>query len=254
VAGALAQAELALKRYRDAAEHLDYCVNHYSPLDSEDKQRLVKAALIEVKTRIATLELSVDLEGAEIIIDDRTVGRSPLPSAVYLDPGVHQLEARHGEDKVSRALTVQAGRAYPVTLKFGVVKAKALERTAPDYSPAIVASSVGAAALIGGVVFLLEAGHKGAERDELLAGLPGTNPCGQQNPNAATCSEIRTLSDAQKTFQAISLIGFGVAAAASVTTYLLWPRSPDRAQLGVRALVLPTNLGPNGFAGLYGAF
>jgi len=254
VAGALAQAELALERYRDAAEHLDYCVNHYSPMDSEHKQRVVKAALVQVKTMVATLELSVDLEGAEVIIDNRPVGRSPLPGAVYLDPGEHQLEARHGDDQVSQALTVQAGHAYPVALKLGATKAKAAERAAPSYIPAVVASSVGAAALIGGVVFLLEANNKGTQRDDLLETLPGTNPCGPQNPNASTCNEIGSLADEQKTFRTISIVGFGVAAAAGVATYFLWPRTPDRAQLGLRAMMLPTRSGLDGFAGFYGAF
>ncbi|MEI9947764.1 MAG: hypothetical protein WDO74_02005 [Pseudomonadota bacterium] len=254
VAGSLAQAELALKRDRDAAEHLDYCVNHYSPMDSEEKLRLVKAALAQVKTRVATLVLSADLEGVEIAIDDRSVGRSPLPNAVYLDPGLHQLEARHGNDRVKQALSVQAGREYAVTLRLSVAKSPAPESTTPNYTPAIVASGVGAAALVAGVVFLLEANHKGTERDERLAALPGTNPCGPQNPNAAACSEISSLADARKTFQALSIVGFGMTAAAGAATFFLWPRRPDHAQVGVRALVLPTSMGLSGFAGFDATF
>src|SRR5688500_3293923 len=78
VAGALGQAELELKRYRDAAEHFDYAISTFPPGESRELLAKTKEGLERAKKHVATLRVAVNQPGAEILIDDRRVGTSPL--------------------------------------------------------------------------------------------------------------------------------------------------------------------------------
>ena len=269
VASSLAQVEIQLKLYRDAAEHLEFCLRNFAPVESEQTLEQAKKAFLELKTRVATIKLSTNRKGAEIFVDGLRIGTDPLPAKAFVEPGLRKLAARLDGDIAEQALNALAGKEYVVELQLGSeVDAKAptpaaaaanpLEAPAasyqPNYAPAIVAASVGGAALVAGVVLFIESSHKDSQRQERLHQLPGSNRCGAQNPNGSACSEIQSLADDAKTFRTLSWVGFGTAAAAGVATYFLWPRPPAAAQLSLRAHALPSARGIDFFAGLGGSF
>ncbi|HEY3253450.1 MAG TPA: hypothetical protein VGJ91_05860, partial [Polyangiaceae bacterium] len=53
VASSLAQVEIQLKHYRDAAEHLEFCLRNFAPVESEQTLDQAKKAFADVKTRVA---------------------------------------------------------------------------------------------------------------------------------------------------------------------------------------------------------
>jgi hypothetical protein len=56
--------------------------------------------------------LSTNREGAEIRLDGKPVGTSPLEGELFLDPGEHKLVASlSGHEAVERTLQVSAGAA-----------------------------------------------------------------------------------------------------------------------------------------------
>jgi hypothetical protein len=94
--------------------------------------------------------------------------------------------------------------------------------------PAIVAASVGGAALAGGVVFLVMRSSKQSDASDQLDELEkasGQSPCGKGTTHTTECAEIKGLSDDAATFGTVSIVSFGVAAGAGVATFLLWPSS-----------------------------
>ena len=270
VASSLAQVEMQLKRYRDAAEHLAFCIRNFAPVESEQTLDQVKKAFADVKTRVGSVRLSADRSGAEILVDGLEIGTEPLPAAIFVEPGVRKLAARLDGDTAEQSLNAQAGKEYVAELKLSthetkaaapavaatpaVVEAPPQPVAKPDYVPAIVTASVGAAALITSVIVLLEASHKDTQWHARLDQLPGSNQCAAGNPNSVACDEIRSIANDAQTFRALSFVGFGAAAAAGVATFFLWPRTPAQPQLGVRAMVLPSRAGLDVFTGLDGTF
>ncbi|HKO50302.1 MAG TPA: hypothetical protein VJV79_21375 [Polyangiaceae bacterium] len=266
VASSLAQVELQLKLDRDAAEHLEFCIRNFAPVESEQTLDQAKAAFADVKTRVASVRVSADRKAAEIFVDGVQVGSEPMARAVFVEPGVRRITARLQGQTAEEELDAQPGREYVADLKLSGGEVKAAGATAqpvaappaalekPSYVPAIVTTSVGVAALATGVVLLLEASHKDSQRSAQLAALGGANPCGAGSSNAAACDEISSLDSDARTFRTLSVVGFGAAAAAGVATYFLWPRASSNQQLGMRAMALPSHGGVDLFAALSGAF
>ena len=270
VASSLAQVEIQLKRYRDAAEHLAFCIRNFAPVESEQTLDQAKKAFADMKTRVAAVKISTDRKGAEIFVDGLGIGTDPLTTVVFVEPGVRRLAARLDGDSAEQSLNAQAGKEYTAELKLSTHEAKSAAPAAaeqrpiveappaptyqPNYTPAIVTASVGGAALVTGVVLLLEASHKDSQRHDRLDQLPGSDQCAAQTPNAGACDKIQSLANDARTFRTLSFVGFGAAAAAGVATYFLWPLTPTQSQIGVRAMALRSRAGVDVFTGIDGTF
>ncbi len=140
IAAAIAQTELALGRYRDAAEHLEYGLNHFVPGESEKTLALMRTAFAEVKQHVAALRVQVGRQGATIELDGRALGISPLPGLTFVDPGTHTLRARHGDRQASQRLDVQAGQEYPVLLELADANDTPRMRFGKQRLPATIAA------------------------------------------------------------------------------------------------------------------
>lgn len=270
IASSLAQVEIQLKRYRDAAEHLEFCIRNFAPVESEQTLDQANKAFADVKTRVATVKLSANRKGAELFVDSLGIGTEPLPAVIFVDPGPHRLAARLDGDTAERSLNAQAGKEYiaDLTLSSHETKAAAVVQEskgttiepppAPpaktSYTPAIITASTGGVALVAGIVLFLESSHKDSQRQDQLDTLPGPNRCGTGNPNPSACSEIQSSANDARTFRTLAWASFGVAAAASIATYVLWPRTPSGAQVGLNVGALPTHSGFDLFAGFVGTF
>jgi hypothetical protein len=239
VAAALGQAELELKLYRDAAEHLDYAVQHFAPMESEQLLNGTRSDLRLAKSQVVEARVTVSEEEARVTIDGRPVGESPLPASIFLDPGSYTFEAtvRDGR-RVTKPLVLQKGGTYDVALH--VPPAPQTPRSsgspprsdAPSYLPPAISAAIGGAALITGVGLLLAASSKDSSREDLLQRLPGSNRCGAGNETSAECAEISDLAWDASRFRIGASVAFGTAVAAGVLTYLLWPH-PRRDQAGL---------------------
>src|SRR5262245_43881379 len=89
IAANLAGCELELGKFRDAAEHAAYYLKNSPP----DRHEKAEGQLKRAKAKVGTLSvsvLSVDAAGAEVLVDDVSVGRAPLDDAIYVEPGWHR--------------------------------------------------------------------------------------------------------------------------------------------------------------------
>lgn len=128
VLGNLGFIEVELGMMRDAAEHLLRCKlnfpgdveNRLKPLHDEVDRRFEKARM-----EVGALEISLHFQGesarsideAEVLIDGKTSGRTPLPSKVFVEPGSHIVALRlRGHPEVSKTVQAVKGQSIPVSL------------------------------------------------------------------------------------------------------------------------------------------
>lgn len=127
----LARAEVMLGKHRDAAEHLADVLRTTTRLDGEQRA-LLEQMLAEAKTRIATLTIAVNRDGAEILVDGRTVDVSPRSRELYVEPGARTIEARlPGEPPARVRVELGEGQSSAVALRFDEGRAIAPRPRAP---------------------------------------------------------------------------------------------------------------------------
>lgn len=271
VACNLGRAALDLGRARDAAQYLDYCLQHYSLSSREEvvqTEQEIRGLFEKAKARVGAVSIRVTPSGAEILVDGRALGRDPLESSVFLDAGKHHVEARlSGYRAKSIALPAKPGVESTVDLRLerdtplppAVSPGTEKPTAAPgkpqiaSYVPALVTGGVAVAGFATGVGFLVASLARDSARESELASLPGSDPCGVGTPYGLECAKIQGMADDARAFRAVSFVAFGLGAVNAVATYFLWPRgSGPSPQVGVR--VVPFVGGQAAGIGAHGAF
>ncbi|MGE0321022.1 MAG: PEGA domain-containing protein [Polyangiaceae bacterium] len=252
----LGQTEMELKKFRDAAEHLDWCLAELpEPKPVEGAKDLESA-----KAHVVTLLLVAQPEGATIQIDGQPVGTAPTARPIFLEPGTHKLELfREGHDAHIESFDAVAGDSVKKEISL-VARVSEVDAGLPPASePADVApaepvrplpeSGVEAKTLVvvgggvatlgavaAGVLFRIDASSKADKRDRLQ------RDAGDCFASAST--QCHELSEAQSDYESLantSTLFFGLGAGLAVLTvgtYLLWPDEPEPPEKarGVRHL------------------
>ncbi len=256
-AASLGQCELELGHYEEAATHLDYAARAL-PFEAEQHEQ-VGAMLKRARAHVAALDVQVNLKGATVSVDGKTIGKSPVSMPVFVSPGEHVVAASlDGGPIASQRLVVGAGEGRTIALAVGApVPANASSKPAAPpsadvsrddsvaaTSPSkwiVVGTGAGLTVLAAGaaVVFRYRASNAESEADALGEGI-GTNGCYQ--PTGAlvgTCADLRGLLDDRNEnarYSTAAWVSAGVLGAATVATWLLWPNeseSEDRVSVGV---------------------
>jgi hypothetical protein len=254
VAGFLGQVELELHRYRDAAEHIAFSIQHWPPRENLDTLANVKAGLEQARREVATITLEVEPRTAEIIVDGRSLGRATdLSPQIFLEPGRHTIEAKleshtdavrtieppRGSDLiVELVLGAATGQAsLPASEPKGVGHRRSLESPQPasdafDATPAWVLGGVGLAGFAAGVGFTLKANAAQDDIDRLFAAV-GEGGCGTAAA-PPQCVELREAAESKDSATNLSYVMYslGAVSIAAAVTYLVWPRKP-RPSVGV---------------------
>jgi ribosomal protein L12E/L44/L45/RPP1/RPP2 len=84
-----------------------------------------KEGLAIAKAKLHELRVSVDVVGADVYVDGESVGASPLPDPLYLDPGEHTIGARMGEKRSAVTVVSRAGKSTKATLQLSAEAAAA---------------------------------------------------------------------------------------------------------------------------------
>lgn len=266
----LGRAALDLGRTREAAQHLDYCLRHYSASSRAEvvqAEQEIRHTFDDARSRVGALSVHVTPPGAEVVVDGTLVGREPLESTVFVDAGDRRIEARlPGYRTRTVSLHAAAGEASVVALELeadgppkdvaplDAPRAPAAEK-APlgAYVPALVTGSVAVAGFAAGLGFLVASISRDSARDSELSSLPGSDPCGAGTPHVVACSKIQGMADDARAFRTVSFVALGLGAANAAATYFLWPRARSKApEVGVS--VLPFVGSSSAGLGAHGAF
>lgn len=252
----LGNVELTLGMPRDAAEHMSFALRHYAVTGTTpDKLERMKQVFAEARAQVGAVKVTVNVDGAEVLVDGRSAGRSPIVTEVFVTPGPHAFEARlTGYEPARASVTLPKGGAEPVTLSL-VPTAPALpppggQPPAAGPNKAILATggAVAGVALIMGAVFAGVSNGKASsaadQREALTKG--GVHvACATGAQASAACAELANTADAQRTFANTSFWSFISAGAfgAGTLIYALIPPKAAPAKTGLRVIPAAGPLG-----------
>jgi hypothetical protein len=182
------------------------------------------------------LNITVNLPGAEVFVNDESVGQAPLAEPVLVNAGSCRVRAEK-PGFVAKVQTLTVAGAERVRVAFELVAAPSLARTTTVHSKNMTPFwiSLGATVVLGGTTAVmggltLSANH---DLDQRLNRLPA-----DQDAVESARGKVKTMSGMTD--------GFGAAtAAASIATlyFLIWP--PDETEViratsdGVHARLAP---------------
>lgn len=270
LAGNLGSVELELGLPRDAAEHLAFCIKNFPATGAAKKLEFIQGRFAEARKRVAALSITVSATGAEVFIDARSLGRSPLPEEVFVEPGERLIEVQLGGYELEhRAVEVGKGDALAVAFALKPIAPPPPPPSPPPPQPAppptvvILSRAEPAHRLEGrssvplvvgvsmmtlgvGVGFAAMAGsNERAARSTVeratLAQASGLHAC-LRPENQARCDEIDRTYLARDTLRTLSILGFATAGAASIATLVYYTLLPgERSRPAVRRAATPAS-------------
>jgi tetratricopeptide (TPR) repeat protein len=237
----LGQVSADLRDYPAAERYLSqYLEESRNSLDEARKQA-VQEELAKVRARIAYVHLTSNVEGAEVLVDDVLVGRTPLQTPVHVSTGRRRITGRApGHAPVTQIVDAAGGEDVPVTLHLQPIPSTLAERpvvTPPVYrrggtrKPLLLGLAIGAGVLAaGGAVFGYLAESDAVEYREALQ-------------RKTSSSELKELADGAKTYALVTdfLLGAALLTATVGTVVLLSPDIETRDQ--AKATQLKVGLG-----------
>ncbi|WP_437732366.1 hypothetical protein [Sorangium sp. So ce1335] len=152
VAGNLGNVELEVNQPREAAAHLLYALETFPLGEKVEKRSFLQKRLAEAKSQVGTLRISVNVDDAEVLLDGKLIGQSPLDAQVFVDPGKRTIEARRGGARTSTSLFVARGSDQRIALSLD---------TGPNIPLVVTGGAVGLLGVASGVTFAILSTAKG---------------------------------------------------------------------------------------------
>lgn len=252
LAAILAEVEMKLGHFDDAAAHWEYYIQNLPPDRAEAELQLA-----ECRRHLGSVRVAVDTAGAIVSLDGQTLGPAPLRVDVWVGPGTHTFTARvPGGEPVSQQVTISEGEAQMVTLILQSSVAQKPAAAAPSADAAapaqadkggggvpaktvvLIGGTVLSLAAVGvGVAFTVKSNSAAKDADTILAQIAASSDpdlaasnsyCSPPAPAKppAQCSTYATkLEDSRnaKNVAIASYIAGGALAVGTVVTALVWP-------------------------------
>ena len=239
IAGNLGSVELELGLSREAAGHLAYCIKSFPATGTATQLAYIKGRFEEARQRVAALSIQVNVDGAEVYVDGRSIGRSPFPDDVFIEPGSRTLEVKlAGFAPSKRGIEAAKGswqsvalvlRGDPVATEqspLPVVPVVPIvpveERSRAPFYVGGAAAVVGISAGVIGVVLSHGSAVRAGEKFNQLKSSSGAGAC-LLAANQAPCEALDQAYRDQAMFRTVGIVGFASAggAAAAVLGYAL---------------------------------
>ncbi|WP_437709732.1 hypothetical protein WMF45_34720 [Sorangium sp. So ce448] len=273
IAGELGLCELALHKYRDAAEHLAWSLEQREALPLPLQLRFEEGRR-RAASFVATLILAVDPPDAEVFVNGKSIGRPARTYQLFVEPGQHMVRARApGREDGFHTLRAVAGAEHEVTLHLPRAEESSAAPAAPTpantapaaraQAPERVASWLGPARIAGiglttataslGALFMVRASASNGdlkERNSKLDAL-GFTPwaCREPSPPSA-CNELAVLRRERDRFAALGtamVVASGVVGAMTVasffTDFSFLQSEPTGARVALSPAATPGQIG-----------
>ncbi|WP_437980745.1 PEGA domain-containing protein [Sorangium sp. So ce117] len=284
IAGNLAEAEMKLGRFRDAAHHLAHYLREApkeQPPPPAAEMKAAEALFAAASAQVGTLSIAASENGAEILVDGEVVGVAPLSAPVFVEPGMHTVSARRGQRFATRDVQVDKGGAasVEVVLEEGSLNMsttppraeppasaapKPPTSTAPERPaggarvpvvPVVIGGALGVVGLGVGLGFTLAANAKAADVDGPLRVGDGDRSVCYRSQSAA-CAKLGDAVDDLDAFTTTAVVGYvvGGAAIAATAGYVLWSRSAGDSHGKAQVMAAPWLAPGGGGVGVAGRF
>ena len=119
IAANLGSAELTLAMYRDAAEHFAYALRTFPATGNKKQLAGTKQLFEQARAHVGGLTIKVSVEGAEVFVDGKPIGHSPIQEQVFVDSGERAIEVKLAGYEPSKQIAKLANggsQAIAVTL------------------------------------------------------------------------------------------------------------------------------------------
>ena len=218
----IAQVGIQLGQYANARRALEEYVQKGGDTLSADRRAGVTRDLEMLERRTAFIEIKVNVVGAEVLVDDVVVGKSPLSPSLLVDAGVHRISVRHsgyqlrvsrvtlaGGDRQALALTLDKQPENKSTI---VVREQAAPKQ--DYKTLMIAGWVTTGALAAGAIVT---GIMGAGEADELEQLKAADPADYDNLGARL---DKTKSNASALFLASDVFSAGAVVVGGLSLWI----------------------------------
>lgn len=151
IAANLGLVEIELQQYRNAAEHLVYCLRNENDLD-EDRKTAVRELFEQAQAQVGTIDVRTDAVGATIFVDGEVVGHTPI-AVIFVEPGRRTIAAKMaGKSFEEQPVDIAAGETRKVVLpERPVVTPRPAQPKRPSSDWKSVAVPLGAVITLGGL-------------------------------------------------------------------------------------------------------
>jgi hypothetical protein len=249
VAGNLADCELKLGMHRDAAEHAWFFLHALRPDAPAERRTAAEALLKAAQQKVATMRIVVDVEGAEVLVDGQSAGKTPLAAPVFVEPGRHTVEAlRAGDVGAQVSVDAGAGETREVTL---ALKTKQAPVPTPPVErrplwPVFTGAGVTVVAVGAGIGLAVAAAGKRSAGDALRMKLGSSSACVGAQHGSPDCTAMRDAVHARDALSDGAFGSFvaGAVAAAATVGLGAWaaakPKAAERRESRLRILPVVT--------------
>jgi hypothetical protein len=173
-----------------------------------DRKAEVEKLISQLKGIVGSVNVQVNVPGAEITVDDAVVGVAPLEKPVLVNPGNRKIGAKaQGKLPDAKVITIASGDKPTVELTLGEA---VVINQGTDVKPIIAWAVTGAFAVGAGTCMFL-ANNASNDREDLLA------------KRDVQRSEIDDATDKQKTLALVTdVLLIGTVISAGVAVYFTW--------------------------------
>lgn len=224
----LGLAEIYSGHYLDGARRLARVIHTTGEGTAEDRARMLDS-LKKAEAHLERLTIEVNVDGADIAVDEADLGSSPLPFVWYVAPGAYRVRvskpgfAEFAQTRVARAGGIQHLRvaltpeAEPSAAPLEPPPAAALDTAKPaGPSPWLIAAGavVTGGGLAAGVGFSLGASRNSRKVDRLGYEIESMSPpvdCTAPLPQCSELSSAARTHDRQLAWAVASFVAAGVA-------------------------------------------
>jgi PEGA domain len=249
VAGNLGMIEADLNHLRSAAEHLAYAIQEFPAGGRPGLREALLKRLTEVRRSIGAFRIQVNKPGAEVLVDGKSIGLTPIQGEIFVEPGPHAIEVRlDGFTPVPVSLTAVKGQTndVPVTLEPVVV---VVPVAGANKKVLIAGGVVGGAAIIAGAALMGLSASKGSSATSLFNTFHMPTGCPPPSSATGNCATLASDLNAKATFGNAGLgllVAGGVVGVATLIYGVASPRAttaPAPATTGLRVLPVVTGEG-----------
>jgi hypothetical protein len=250
VANNLGGLECMQKKLIKCEEHLSYASRNWplTDLDKKGFHEKLDRTLAATRASLGIVVVSTNEPGAQVVVDGRHVGTTPLSDTVYVEPGSHTVEATLARHKAaSRVVEVKKGSTekvvivladdptaaptatvIPTNTASAYTAPTAAPTTAPTAPPAagigvgwaIGAGVLGAAGLVLGGVFTSSANGSASDASTIGARL-GSHACAAGAPAVGDCADLHAAEAARVAASNRAVGGFVAGGAFSLAAAVL---------------------------------
>lgn len=169
----IAQAKLEVQDFLGAAQDYErYLVEGGDEIEASARQQ-VEEVLVELRERVGRISITVNREGAEVLIDDAKVGVAPITGTVLANVGRHRISART-KDGASDATVIDLAGGEVLEVSLTLTEPVRVAAVAPERRWTLMRRTgfgswiAGGALLATGVVTGVLTNSSKDELDELL--------------------------------------------------------------------------------------